>query len=79
MEGTVSMLPADPTLPPPWKGLVDNETGYIYFWNSEMNSTQWKKPLRRVGSGRPRESKGKRRRRKRKSVVVPYGAILNVN
>ncbi|CAA7052011.1 unnamed protein product [Microthlaspi erraticum] len=36
--------PEDPTLPEPWKGLVDNSTGYGYFWNTDTNVTQWKRP-----------------------------------
>ncbi|MCO5551741.1 hypothetical protein L7F22_005245 [Adiantum nelumboides] len=41
----VHFAPADPTLPPPWKGLVDGNTGYIYYWNTETNVTQYEKPL----------------------------------
>ncbi|KAE8674424.1 hypothetical protein F3Y22_tig00111758pilonHSYRG00416 [Hibiscus syriacus] len=26
-----------PTLPEPWKGLVDSKTGYLYFWNPLSN------------------------------------------
>jgi hypothetical protein len=73
MEGTFSML-ADPTLPPPWKTLQDNKSGRIYYWNSETNSTQWSKPAPPVGSGPPRESKGKRRRRRRRAAMVPNEA-----
>ncbi|XP_028118415.1 ATP-dependent RNA helicase-like protein DB10 isoform X1 [Camellia sinensis] len=36
--------PEDPTLPKPWKGLVDGKTGYLYFWNPETNVTQYEKP-----------------------------------
>ncbi|KAL7170917.1 hypothetical protein ACSBR2_035722 [Camellia fascicularis] len=36
--------PEDPTLPKPWKGLVDAKTGYLYFWNPETNVTQYEKP-----------------------------------
>lgn len=36
--------PADPTLPKPWKGLVDGKTGYLYFWNPETNVTQYERP-----------------------------------
>ncbi|KAI5072605.1 hypothetical protein GOP47_0012711 [Adiantum capillus-veneris] len=41
----VHFAPADPTLPPPWKALVDGNTGYIYYWNTETNVTQYEKPL----------------------------------
>lgn len=34
----------DPTLPTPWKGLVDRSTGYLYFWNTETNVTQYERP-----------------------------------
>ncbi|XP_049398263.1 ATP-dependent RNA helicase-like protein DB10 isoform X1 [Solanum stenotomum] len=40
-----SYAPEDPTLPKPWKGLVDGTTGYIYFWNPETNDTQYEKPV----------------------------------
>ncbi|KAI4320650.1 hypothetical protein MLD38_034107 [Melastoma candidum] len=36
--------PEDPTLPKPWKGLVDGKTGYLYFWNPETNATQYERP-----------------------------------
>lgn len=36
--------PEDPTLPKPWRGLVDGNTGYLYFWNPETNVTQYEKP-----------------------------------
>ncbi|KAL5540627.1 hypothetical protein UlMin_043202 [Ulmus minor] len=42
--------PEDPTLPKPWKGLVDGKTGYLYFWNPETNVTQYERPM---GSGPP--------------------------
>lgn len=36
--------PEDPSLPKPWKGLVDGKTGYLYFWNPETNVTQYERP-----------------------------------
>ncbi|KAJ4831485.1 DEAD-box ATP-dependent RNA helicase 14 [Turnera subulata] len=42
--------PEDPTLPKPWKGLVDGKTGYIYFWNPETNVTQYERPAGSVKS-----------------------------
>ncbi|XP_024977694.1 DEAD-box ATP-dependent RNA helicase 46-like isoform X1 [Cynara cardunculus var. scolymus] len=36
--------PEDPTLPKPWKGLVDGKTGYLYYWNPETNVTQYERP-----------------------------------
>ncbi|XP_009768648.1 ATP-dependent RNA helicase-like protein DB10 isoform X2 [Nicotiana tabacum] len=40
-----SYAPEDPTLPKPWKGLVDGTTGFIYFWNPETNDTQYERPV----------------------------------
>ncbi|CAI9777327.1 unnamed protein product [Fraxinus pennsylvanica] len=37
--------PEDPTLPKPWKGLVDGKTGYLYYWNPETNVTQYERPV----------------------------------
>ncbi|KAG8366887.1 hypothetical protein BUALT_Bualt16G0014700 [Buddleja alternifolia] len=42
---SVRYAPADPTLPKPWKGLVDGKTGYLYFWNPETNITQYERPV----------------------------------
>ncbi|KAG5416680.1 hypothetical protein IGI04_004247 [Brassica rapa subsp. trilocularis] len=33
----VRYAPEDHSLPKPWKGLVDDLTGYLYFWNPETN------------------------------------------
>lgn len=40
----VVYAPEDPTLPKPWKGLIDGTTGTIYYWNQETNVTQYEKP-----------------------------------
>jgi len=40
----VRYAPEDHTLPKPWKGLIDDRTGYLYFWNPETNVTQYEKP-----------------------------------
>ncbi|CAL9219255.1 unnamed protein product [Arabidopsis halleri] len=40
----VRYAPEDHSLPKPWKGLVDDRTGYLYFWNPETNVTQYEKP-----------------------------------
>jgi len=37
--------PHDPTLPAPWRALVDGNTGYLYYWNPESNVTQYEKPV----------------------------------
>ncbi|PPS16882.1 hypothetical protein GOBAR_AA03690 [Gossypium barbadense] len=36
--------PEDPTLPKPWKGLIDGTTGLLYYWNPETNVTQYERP-----------------------------------
>ena len=36
--------PDDPSLPTPWKGLIDGSTGVLYYWNPETNVTQYEKP-----------------------------------
>ncbi|XP_076922673.1 DEAD-box ATP-dependent RNA helicase 46-like [Bidens hawaiensis] len=41
---TPSYAPEDPTLPKPWKGLVDGTTGSIYYWNPVNNVTQYDRP-----------------------------------
>ncbi|XP_031249862.1 DEAD-box ATP-dependent RNA helicase 46 [Pistacia vera] len=41
---SVRYAPEDPSLPKPWKGLVDGRTGYLYFWNPETNVTQYERP-----------------------------------
>ncbi|XP_050942090.1 DEAD-box ATP-dependent RNA helicase 46-like isoform X1 [Cucumis melo] len=37
--------PDDPTLPKPWKGLIDGSSGLSYYWNPETNVTQYEKPV----------------------------------
>ncbi|PNT70046.1 hypothetical protein BRADI_2g04460v3 [Brachypodium distachyon] len=36
--------PPDPTLPKPWRGLIDGTTGYLYFWNPETKAVQYDRP-----------------------------------
>ncbi|KAG5555368.1 hypothetical protein RHGRI_012792 [Rhododendron griersonianum] len=36
--------PDDPSLPQPWKGLIDGSTGILYYWNQETGMTQYEKP-----------------------------------
>lgn len=43
-SGGIRYAPEDPTLPKPWKGLVDGKTGYLYYWNPVTNSTQYERP-----------------------------------
>lgn len=54
----VRYAPDDPSLPKPWRGLVDGKTGYLYFWNPETNVTQYEKPaaLSQASSGSPYKS-----------------------
>lgn len=40
----IRYAPEDPSLPKPWRGLIDGKTGYIYFWNPQTNVTQYQKP-----------------------------------
>ncbi|CAH2055375.1 unnamed protein product [Thlaspi arvense] len=40
----VRYAPEDHSLPKPWKGLVDDRTGYLYYWNPETNVTQYERP-----------------------------------
>lgn len=54
--------PEDPSLPKPWKGLVDGATGYHYYWNPVTNVTQYEKP----SAG----SKGSSQQQKSSSVAV---------
>ncbi|KAG6484856.1 hypothetical protein ZIOFF_053381 [Zingiber officinale] len=42
--------PDDPTLPKPWKGLIDSNTGFLYYWNPETNITQYEKPAASIPS-----------------------------
>ncbi|XP_078439709.1 DEAD-box ATP-dependent RNA helicase 14-like [Wolffia australiana] len=42
---SVRYAPEDPTLPKPWKGLIDGNTGYLYFWNPVTNITQYERPV----------------------------------
>ncbi|KAF6164141.1 hypothetical protein GIB67_017725 [Kingdonia uniflora] len=44
---------ADPTLPKPWRGLVDGSTGNLYFWNPVTNVTQYEKPVAAAASPPP--------------------------
>ncbi|KAL5725108.1 RNA helicase [Ranunculus cassubicifolius] len=43
--------PEDPSLPKPWKGLVDGSTGFLYFWNPETNVTTYDRPKTSSGRG----------------------------
>ncbi|KAL1829561.1 hypothetical protein ACET3Z_007973 [Daucus carota] len=44
ITANIRYAPEDPSLPKPWRGLIDGKTGYIYFWNPETNVTQYQKP-----------------------------------
>jgi len=45
--------PPDPTLPKPWRALIDGNTGYLYFWNPETKVTQYERPVAAVPSSPP--------------------------
>ncbi|XP_076924166.1 ATP-dependent RNA helicase-like protein DB10 [Bidens hawaiensis] len=53
---TPRFAPEDPTLPKPWKGLVDGTTGYLYYWNPETNVTQYERPAGSKDSSQPQKS-----------------------
>ena len=36
--------PHDPTLPPPWRALIDGTSQLTYYWNPDTNVTQYEKP-----------------------------------
>ncbi|OVA20740.1 WW domain [Macleaya cordata] len=63
--------PEDPTLPKPWKGLVDGNTGYLYFWNPETNVTQYERP---VASSGPASSLAPP-----KSLSVPISSSVQIH
>ncbi|PKA56694.1 DEAD-box ATP-dependent RNA helicase 46 [Apostasia shenzhenica] len=44
-KARIRYAPADPSLPKPWRGLVDSTTGYLFFWNPETNVTQYERPI----------------------------------
>ncbi|KAI7733606.1 hypothetical protein M8C21_015996, partial [Ambrosia artemisiifolia] len=48
--------PADPTLPKPWKGLVDDTTGNLYYWNPVNNVTQYERPSESKGAAQAGKS-----------------------
>ncbi|KAM1080014.1 hypothetical protein ACFX2B_014511 [Malus domestica] len=43
----------DPTLPKPWRRLVDGKTGDLYFWNPETKVTQYDRPTGSVAPSKP--------------------------
>ncbi|KAG0612450.1 hypothetical protein M758_6G028900 [Ceratodon purpureus] len=45
--------PADPTLPQPWRALIDGNNGNIYYWNPTTNVTQYDRPSPPGGSVAP--------------------------
>ncbi|WZZ42000.1 hypothetical protein YC2023_038259 [Brassica napus] len=45
--------PEDPTLPKPWKGLIDGSSGVLYYWNPETNVTQYERPSPPLPAGAP--------------------------
>ncbi|XP_062005459.1 uncharacterized protein LOC133722599 [Rosa rugosa] len=40
--------PADPTLPSPWRGLIDGSSGSLYYWNPETHQTQYERPCQQA-------------------------------
>ncbi|RZC61642.1 hypothetical protein C5167_023392 [Papaver somniferum] len=75
MAATISSAPSgpryapeDPTLPKPWKGLVDGNTGYLYFWNPVTNTTQYERPIAASSPAAPP-----------KLAAVPMSSSVQVN
>ncbi|XP_057766781.1 DEAD-box ATP-dependent RNA helicase 46-like [Salvia miltiorrhiza] len=48
-SASVRYAPEDPSLPKPWRGLVDGRTGNLYFWNPVTNVTQYERPVASSG------------------------------
>ncbi|KAL3629200.1 hypothetical protein CASFOL_026422 [Castilleja foliolosa] len=44
-DAGIRYAPEDTSLPKPWKGLVDDKTGYLYYWNPDTNKTQYERPV----------------------------------
>jgi hypothetical protein len=42
----VSVVPADPNLPPPWTTHVSTQTGNPYWYNPETKETTWTRPVK---------------------------------
>jgi len=42
----VSVVPADPNLPPPWTTRVSTQTGNPYWYNPETKETTWTRPVK---------------------------------
>lgn len=54
--------PPDPTLPKPWRGLIDGNTGYLYFWNPETKAVQYDRPTAPPPSSPPAQQPPERPR-----------------
>ncbi|KAL6178804.1 hypothetical protein ACLB2K_050322 [Fragaria x ananassa] len=51
---TIQYAPEDPTLPSPWRGLIDGSSGSLYYWNPETNQTQYERPCEEAAQHPPR-------------------------
>lgn len=49
----VRYAPEDPSLPKPWRALIDGKTGFIYYWNPETSVTQYQKPVAQTKPASP--------------------------
>eukprot|EP00271_Cylindrocystis_brebissonii_P012044 TRINITY_DN300_c0_g1_i3.p1 TRINITY_DN300_c0_g1~~TRINITY_DN300_c0_g1_i3.p1 ORF type:complete len:214 (+),score=23.14 TRINITY_DN300_c0_g1_i3:42-644(+) len=45
--------PPDPTLPSPWRALIDGVTNYVYYWNPQSGITQYERPGETAGTTIP--------------------------
>ncbi|KAL1824627.1 hypothetical protein ACET3Z_011405 [Daucus carota] len=49
----VRYAPEDPSLPKPWRALIDGKTGFIYYWNPDTSVTQYQKPVAQTKPASP--------------------------
>ncbi|XP_042467348.1 DEAD-box ATP-dependent RNA helicase 14-like [Zingiber officinale] len=45
VQHAVQALTSHPTLPSPWRALIDDSTDYLYYWNSDTKVTQYERPV----------------------------------
>jgi ATP-dependent RNA helicase DDX5/DBP2 len=69
--------PPDPTLPQPWRALIDGNTGYIYFWNPETKVTQYERPVGAVPAASPSQPPGYSRPEERPRSSGPSEVTIN--
>ncbi|KAL6200127.1 hypothetical protein ACLB2K_029909 [Fragaria x ananassa] len=50
----IQYAPKDPTLPSPWRWLIDGSSSSLYYWNMETNQTQYERPCEEAAQHPPR-------------------------